>query len=59
MPKIKWDKSDVIAKFQEAVTSILSPQLSKSAGQGLADKFRDITAKRKAEPGAVVPPVTS
>ena len=48
MAKIKWNKSDVIAKFQEAVTTQLSPQLSKPAGQGLAAKFRDITAKRKA-----------
>ena len=54
MPKIRWDKSDVIKKFQEAVTAQLSPQ--QPGGQGLADKFRDITAKRKA--GAVTPPVT-
>ena len=54
MPKIKWTKQDVIRTFQEAVTPQLSP--SKSGILGLAGKFRDLIAKRKA--GAATPPVT-
>ena len=56
MAQIKWTKEDVIRKFQEAVTPQLST--SKPGFFGLKDKFRDLTAKRKAGAGAVTPPVT-
>ncbi len=58
MAKIKWTKDDVINKFQEAVTPQLSPKTARPGGGGLASKFMDIIAKRKAGPGAGAPPVT-
>ena len=48
VPKIKWDKSDVIAKFQEAVTSGLSqskPGQRPGGIQALLDKAKKIPSK--------------
>jgi hypothetical protein len=51
---IRWTKSDVIKKFQEAMTSPGPPP----AGGELVTKFREITQKRKAGAGAELLPAT-
>lgn len=53
----KFSMKDVDKQMEEIRARHRQPK-SQVAGGGLLDKFREITAKRKAGPGAVVPPVT-